>query len=325
VCYPVAMQQDSQILASTWNDGLFVLSPDSNSHELAGRPVRGLSDNPEGGVFAVVDGHSLFRRDSKGSWDCIATSEYSLSVTFVVDGKIYVGTDDARVLALDESGNLKQIDNFDSIDGRASWLAGTFIVDGKEVGPPLGIRSMSGADNGCILANVHVGGIPRSPDFGETWTPTVDVELDIHEVRVSPYDNNLVVAASAAGLCTSYDAGVSWTTDTTGLHAPYCLAVAITREHIFVSVSETHFSQDGAIYRRSTNADDTQLEKVSAGLPDWLGGIADTACIASHENDMAIVSSVGDVYVSSDAGMSWQKRREVVSDVSSVQIVSLPE
>lgn len=149
--------QQSKILASNWNNGVFVLDNDGLAHELPNRSVRGLSDDLEGGAFAAVDGHSLFQRNGQGDWNHVATSEFTLSVTFAVDGKVYVGTDGARVLILDERGNLKQIDCFDSIECRDSWLAGTAIIDGKEVGPPLGIRSLSGAANGCLFANVHVG------------------------------------------------------------------------------------------------------------------------------------------------------------------------
>ena len=39
-----------------------------------------------------------------------------------------------------------------------------------------------------VLAAVHVGGIPRSTDGGETWAPTVPIEYDVHEVRIAPAD-----------------------------------------------------------------------------------------------------------------------------------------
>jgi len=315
------MAQPSKILASNWNNGVFVLDNDGLVHELPNHSVRGLSDDLEGGAFAAVDGHSLFQRDGQGDWNRVATSEFTLSVTFAVDDKVYVGTDDARVLILDERGNLVQIDCFESIEGRDSWLAGTAIIDGQEVGPPLGVRSLSGAANGCLFANVHVGGIPRSADAGATWTPTIDVNLDAHEVRVSPTNRNLVAAATAAGLCMSHDGGSSWSIHTDGRHAPYCSAVAISREHIFVAASESHFSQEGAIYRRGIEPSSEPLEKVGAGLPNWLGGIVDTSCIASSEEDMALISATGDVYVSTNAGLNWHKREENIASVSSVLIV----
>ncbi|MEP6343672.1 MAG: hypothetical protein ABJ275_10175 [Maricaulaceae bacterium] len=263
----------------------------------------------------------MFQRKPSGEWTCLASSESILSVAFAVDGMVYVGTDDAQVLRLNEHGELERIDSFDTVDGRETWYAGTAIIDGKEVGPPLGIRSFSGAAKGRLFANVHVGGIPRSEDGGATWTPTIDVNLDAHEVRVSPYNRDIIAAATAFGLCMSWDGGQSWSVQTEGLHDSYCSAVAVTEDHIFVAASEGHFTQDGAIYRRSTDTSKVRLEKVSAGLPDWLRGIVDTSCIAANENDMALISASGEVFTSNDFGLNWQKKVEIVTGVSSVLIV----
>jgi len=315
------MNTNSKIMASTWNNGLFILGKDEFVHELPNRMVRGLSDDLNGGVLAAIDDHDLYRRKPSGHWDRIAHSKYVLSVTLAINDKVYVGTDDARVLSLDETGELTQIDSFDTIEGRDSWFAGTAIVNGTEVGPPLGVRSISGSSNGCLFANIHVGGIPRSDDGGLTWTPTINVDLDAHEVRVSPYDDSLVVAATAAGLCVSYDGGNSWSLQSAGLHAPYCSAVAVTAEHIFVAASEEHFSENGAIYRCGVEASSDRLEKVCSGLPDWFKGIVDTSCIASNLEDMALVSAGGDVFVSQDSGQTWRKREETIAEVSSVLIL----
>src|SRR5260370_4764865 len=72
---------------------------------------------------------------------------------------IYVGTDDARMLRLSHGGGvLDPIDGFDSVAGRDTWFAGSAIVNGQRLGPPLGIRSVAANSNGSILfANVHVG------------------------------------------------------------------------------------------------------------------------------------------------------------------------
>lgn len=311
----------SKILASTWNDGVFVLDSDNVSHELPKRTVRGLSDDLKGGAFAAVDDHHLLQRTHKGQWIQIASSEHVLSVTFAVGDKLYVGTDDARILVLNSQGTLDQIDCFDSIKGRESWLAGTAVIDGKEVGPPLGIRSLSGTASGSVFANVHVGGIPRSVDGGATWEPTIDVDLDAHEVRVSPTDNNLVAAATAFGLCISWDGGETWSVQTDGLHDPYCSAVSVTAEHIYVAASEGHFTQEGAIYRRSVEPSRNHLEKVRGGLPNWLAGIVDTSCIASCLDEMALISAHGEIFTSTDAGSNWSKREETVAGVSSVLIL----
>jgi len=95
----------------------------------------------------------------------------------------------------------------------------------------------------------------------------------------------------------------------------------VTANHIFVAASEGHFTQEGAIYRRSVDPSKARLEKVGVGLPNWLGGIVDTSCIASNGNDMALVSAGGEVFTSIDSGRNWRKREETVAGVSSVLIV----
>lgn len=164
---------------------------------------------------------------------------------------IYVGTDDAHMLRLShESGVLDPIDGFDGVAGRDAWFAGSAIVNGQRLGPPLGIRSVAANSNGSILfANVHVGGIPRSMDGGRTWQPTIDINSDVHEVRAHQANPDIVVAAAAVGLCISRDSGATWIIERDGLYASYCSAVAFSGDDILVSASTDHFATRGRIYR----------------------------------------------------------------------------
>ena len=66
------------------------------------------------------------------------------------------------------------VESFDHISNRDEW---------HQVGPALNVRSMTATcDDQVLLANVHVGGIQRSTDLGETWEPTIEVDHDVHEV-----------------------------------------------------------------------------------------------------------------------------------------------
>jgi hypothetical protein len=122
-------------------------------------------------------------------------------------------------LRLSHGGVLDSIDDFDNIAGRDVWFAGSAIVNGQSLGPPPGIRSVAANSNGTILfANVNVGGIPRSMDGGRTSQPTIDINSDVHEVRAHHTDPDIVVAASAIGLCISRDSRATWTIERDGLH-----------------------------------------------------------------------------------------------------------
>ncbi len=70
------------ILAATWSDGLFVFTPETRRQELAGRSVRALAPDRDGGALAIVDGHSLRRRSREGEWSTIATSELDALALF---------------------------------------------------------------------------------------------------------------------------------------------------------------------------------------------------------------------------------------------------
>ena len=309
------------ILVATWGDGLYAVTGDGRTQELAKQRVRGLAPDGRGGALAIVGRDALRRRAPSGEWATVATSEFELSCCVAVGDAIYVGTEDARMLRLSHGGGvLDPIDGFDNIAGRDDWFAGSAIVNGQRVGPPLGIRSVAANSNGSVVfANVHVGGIPRSTDGGRTWQPTIDINSDVHEVRAHHADPDIVVAASAIGLCISRDAGATWTIERDGLHASYCSAVAFSGDDILVSASTDHFADQGRIYRRPIRPDGDTVA-VEDGLPRWLNGIVDTSCIATNGSTIAVVDKAGTLYLSTEFGLAWSRSSRELPTPSSVLI-----
>ena len=308
------------VLAATWRDGLFVLAGETRCRELAGQAVRALAPDGHGGALAIVDGHSLCRRTVDGEWSTIATSEFQLACSVKVGDVIYVGTDDAHVLRVNTDGKIDHLGGFDAVAGRDTWYAGSALINGELVGPPLGIRSITATSDGkVLLANVHVGGIPRSMDGGVTWQPTIDVESDVHEVCAHPVHPGIVIAAAAIGLCVSRDCGATWTVEHEGLHASYCSAVAFSGNDILVSASADHFATQGAVYRRPMDGHGPLVPL--GGLPRWIDGIADTGCIATRASAFAVADKAGNLYVSADAGRSWSRCADRLPTPSSVLII----
>ena len=294
------------ILVATWDNGLFSVTGNAVHQERAGQSVRGLTADGHGSVLAIVE-HSLCRRSPDGEWTTLATSESELSCCVPIGNVVFVGTDDAHILRVDPDGSQQHLTGFDAVAGRNSWYAGSAIVDGKRMGPPLGIRTMAATCDGVVLlANVHVVGIPRSTDSGLTWQPTIAIESDVHQVCAHPTRPDLVIAAAAAGLCISRDAGATWTIEQRGLHAPHCSAVAFGRNHIFVSASTDPFAAQGAVYRRPIDGDGP-LQPLE-GMPRWINGKADTGCIATRDSTVAVIDWSGGLYVSQDDGASWSRR-----------------
>ena len=308
------------MLVATWRDGLFVVGGETPSEELAHQSVRALALDGHGGAFAIVDGRSLRRRAPDGVWSTIATTAFDLACCVAVGDVIYIGTDDARVLRVDANGALEQLRGFDTVAGRDTWYAGSAVINGQRVGPPLGIRSITATPDGAVLlANVHVGGIPRSTDGGATWQPSIDVDSDVHEVRAHPTRPGVVMAAAAIGLCTSRDDGLTWDVEQEGLHASYCSALAFAGDDVLVSASVDHFATQGAIYRRPVDGHGP-LMAIAGGLPKWIDGIADTSCIATLGSAVAIADRNGNLYLSADTGRSWSRQAYGLPSASSVLI-----
>jgi hypothetical protein len=293
------------ILVATWENGLFGVAGTTVRQELPGRSVRSLTGDGHGGVLAIVDGRTLYRRSTDGRWSAIVNSEFSLSCCVAAANAIFMGTDDARLLRVDADGLQQLLTGFDRVEGREKWYAGQAMVDGRMMGPPLGIRSISATcDSAALLANVHVGGVPRSTDLGGTWRPTIDVDADVHQVCAHPSRPDIVIAAAAVGLCVSRDAGQTWDIEQRGLHATHCSGVAFGRNDIYVSASVDPFSAQGAVYRRPIDSD-VPLQLVGNGFPAWTEGKADTDCIAAKDSMVAVIDMSGRLYVSHDDGAVW--------------------
>lgn len=308
------------VLIATWNDGLFALTDGTFHHEWAGHSLRGLAPDGGGNALAIVDGKSLCRR-THGTWQTLAKSDLELASCLAVGADLYVGTYEVPgVMRVGADGSLAPLSGFDQVPGRERWYAGSALINGRVMGPPLGIRSMTATCDGhALLANVHVGGIPRSTDGGATWQPTIDIDSDVHQVRAHPTRPQIVIAATGIGLGISADGGQTWTIDRNGLHASYCSAVAFVGDDILVAASADHFASQGAIYRRPIDGRGPLL-RVEGGLPPWLDGIADTQNIAASGSTLAVVDRAGKLYLSEDAGRSWSRHGGILPTPSSVLI-----
>ena len=311
----------SSVLISSWSDGLFTLSPDGQAHELEGRGVAGLVSDGRSGAVAVVDRTALMRRSAEREWSELATSELRMTCCLAVDEAVYAGTEGAHLLRVRGEGPVERVDAFDVVDGCETWFAGSTVVDGEVVGPPLEVRSLTGSSDGrVLLAGVHVGGIPRSVDGGLTWHPTIDVAWDVHEVCIHPENPETVIAACALGLGVSMDGGASWTLDRPGSEETHCSAVVFSGGDLLVSVSDGPFASHGTVLRRPIDAPGS-LTPIGGGLPDRLDGKVDTGCIASKGSELAVVDWGGNVYASDDGGRRWTRLAEGIPEPSGALIL----
>ena len=213
-------------------------------------------------------------------------------------GAALVGTAGAHLLRA--AAAWERLETFEHADGRPDWYT--------PWGGPPDVRSMSTAPDGTVLVNVHVGGILRSTDGGASWSPTIDIDADVHEVVT--LDGGRAVAACAEGLATSDDGGATWTVHDEGLHATYARSVAVAGETVLVGVSAGPDGGRAAVCRRPLTGD-APLERCREGLPDDLGGNIDTFCLAgAPDGTAAFATADGRVFVSADEGATWEQAGE---------------
>jgi len=290
-------------------DGLFTLNG-STERQVEGHSVSALDRG-----WAIFDGETVVYETGDG-WQqslTVRSPERSLGV----HGALLARRDEAIVgwgsslTRVFKNGRFEPIPGFETVPGRDDWHA----VGSRQ---PY-VRSLTATPAGVLLANVHVGGIPRSTDGGATWRPTIDVDADVHQVRAHPQRPELVLAAAAVGLCRSDDAGETWNVLTDGLHASYCRAVATADDVMFVSASNGPFADRAAVYRRAIDGDGP-LERCTNGLPQWQPNNVDTGCLDTDGTRVAFGGGDGVIYGSEDAGRTWHVLADGLPPVSAVTI-----
>ncbi len=265
--------------------------------ELAGLQVSALSPGPDGTCLAIVEEHEIWQRSLLGAWSRVAVTEIAVQSVTAVAGTIFAGgTHAARMLRISADGKVEDLPGFEKVPGRWEWFAG---------GPPLGVRSLAATvDAKALLAAVHVGGIPRSSDGGESWAPTIPVLFDVHEVRTHPQTADLTVAAAAVGLCVSRDGGLNWTVFSKGIEGMSCLAVAVLQSEVLFSVQDGPFARRSQVWR--WRVDGEHIEQVRDGLPEWFEGKVDTGCIAAGQRQAAICDGGGSLWLSMAESADWK-------------------
>ncbi|HEV8167289.1 MAG TPA: hypothetical protein VGR74_23070 [Actinomycetota bacterium] len=331
------------ILVGT-EDGIHTAGDGQAPARLPGRAVDALTAGADGALWALADARELWRYDGDGEGRAAASSPgQSLRCLAVIPGStgappwgspdpsarftgappwgspdpsagtVLAGTAEAHLLRLD-AGELRPVEPFDRVEGRDGWYT--------PWGGPPDVRSVAVGADGALWVNVHVGGIPTSPDGGRTWRPTIEVDADVHQVLAHPHDPGRVLAATARGLADSADAGGTWTYLTEGMHARYCRAVALAGDTVVVSCSTGPRGGRAALYRRPLDAPAaTPFERCRDGLPEWFPANIDTACVDASGPAVAFGTAAGEVFASTDAGASWER---VADGLPPVRCLLLP-
>ena len=293
-------------------EGLWTTGPDGLHvvEALAGQPIIALA---AGGAraWALLGERYLWVREGERGWGPVAALPDDVVATCVAPtaAGLLIGAEGAQLLRL-AGDRLERVEAFDTAPGREAWYT--------PWGDPAAVRSIAvDADGEGVYVNVHVGGVVRSRDGGRTWTPTLDIEVDVHQVLAHPTRPGLVLVASADGLGVSRDAGATWRFTTAGLHAHYLRAVAIAGDTVLISASGGPSGSRSTLYRGALdgpNAVDGDsaieaggaLEASRTGLPQWFRDNVDTGCLAARDATAAFGTADGRVFTSQDAGARWE-------------------
>lgn len=300
----------SSVIAGT-TEGLLFLN-NEQLIELEGYSITALASSSDG-LWAIADRNSVWHRDPNGEWHQIASvNDLQLNCLLPIKDAVLVGTSGACLIRI-AGGNMHRSNCFESVEGRDKWYT--------PWGAPPDVRSLAAGQSGELYVNVHVGGILRSTDQGQSWQPTIDVDADVHEVRTVPDYPELVLAATAEGLALSQNRGDSWSFDRTNLHAAYARAVAVCKETILMTVSTGPRTNKAAIYRRPLNQPGT-FEKCEKGLPEWFSDNIDTGTLATSGNLAAFGTNDGQIFLSSNAGLTWQR---IAADLAPIRCLNLTQ
>lgn len=251
-------------------------------------------------VFALVDQERIVRVEGNGVQPVARLDEVAGQSLAVDGGMLVVGLAGARLATVDPSrGTVEPVTAFSSVEGRADWE--------NPAGSSPDLRSATVTDSGAWLVNVHVGGVWRSTDQGGTWSNVVQPAADVHEVVAGC--GGRVVAAAAAGVGWSADDGVTWEWTREGLHAPYCRAVAVDGNTVFVTASTGPSTNDGRLYRGSLGG---PMVPCTSGLPPCFPFNLDTGSVDARGGQVALGARDGRVYRSSDGGETFAQVTERV-------------
>jgi hypothetical protein len=273
--------------------GVVRLDDGGEQQVVARDAVRAIS--PDGSGWIAVSEMALWRSKDGATWTETAGLSGGANCVSAGPGGAFVGVAEAGLLRLGDDG-VGPVLSFDDVPGRSTWHT--------PWGGPPDVRSIA-QDSEAVYVNVHVGGIPVSRDGGGTWTPTIDIESDVHQVIVGPVPGQ-VLAACARGLVSSEDGGRTWVTRAGGLHAPYARAVAVSGDLVLLTASTGPRSRQAAVYRGPLDGG-APFERCTAGLPEWFDANVDTFCLAASGPDVALGTDSGELYRSADRGATWER------------------
>lgn len=272
-----------------------------------------------GMYWAIVGSRMVYRSSDLEEWTPVfEISQHELTCVLPTPDHLFLGTEEAHLyrVGLDGGQNThpetskrsegEMLQGFENAESRSEWFT--------PWGGPPAVRSFACDGASTVFVNVHVGGILRSDDWGETFRQIIDINTDVHEVTYHP-ETSALFASTGRGF--AVDSGNGWEMTCDGLHGCYMRAVAVADGTLIASASNGPHGDKGAVYRRPVKSRGA-FEKCTDGLPEWFGGNVDTAAVSAAGSVVAVGAPRGAVYVSTDAGTEWECVRSGLPSIHAV-------
>lgn len=278
---------------------------------------------PDGSVYAGTRGKGLFcSRDGVSDWQAVVTLPELAIVRSLCfgQGRFIAGTEPAGVYERDSRGEWHPLGDIMRTPGAEEWF---YPVPTEAV--HIRYLALDPHEHNRIYAAVQVGGVAISPDNGATWEDKRNLDLDVHMVEPHPSRPGVVYAGTGGGgFYRSTDYGETWECISEGLgnfvvqftldpHDPDRIYLGTGRGH------PPHWAKTGGAGGEMFRSDDAgqTWRKLSGNLPDPMGSRINTVVVdpgnqenvffAGGLNFRGTVAQDGGVYLSGDAGESWQR------------------
>jgi photosystem II stability/assembly factor-like uncharacterized protein len=221
---------------------------------------------------------------------------------------LLLGTEPPHIYRLtDKDSKATRNRSFDALKVRDSWYT--------PWGGPPAVRSLAFTEDGWVYADIHVGSIMRSSDWGETWEPvTPTLHEDVHQVSTCPAAAERVYATTYRAVYISEDRGRSWQHRADDLGQRYGRAIVIHPEDpdcILATVSDGPLGNNvhGQLYL--TGDAGHSWAHVTTGFPPSTRQNINTFHVLYAPEGLAWAAVDTAVYLSQDLGKSWTVFKEV--------------